>query len=60
MVERKLMETILQIINPSLEEIKNTWTSSQFWDLWMHAMNALSILAPKMPEEFVKYNGVIR
>ncbi|XP_017754601.1 PREDICTED: cilia- and flagella-associated protein 69-like [Eufriesea mexicana] len=60
MVRRKLMETILQIINPSIKEIKNTWTASQFWDLWMHAMNALSILAPKIPEQFVKYNGVIR
>ncbi|XP_076754245.1 cilia- and flagella-associated protein 69 [Xylocopa sonorina] len=60
MEQRKLMETILQMINPSTVETKISWNVSQFWDLWLHAMNVLSILAPKMPKEFMKYDGSTR
>ncbi|CAL7952404.1 unnamed protein product [Xylocopa violacea] len=60
MVQRRLMETILQMINPSTVETKISWNVSQFWDLWSHAMNVLSILAPKMPKEFMKYDGSTR
>ena len=54
------MQTILQIVNPNIEETKVTWNASQFWDLWMYAVNALSVLAPKMPQQFVEYHGGIR
>lgn len=60
MIKRKLMQTVLQIVNPDIEGTKVTWNTSQFWDLWTHAVNALSILAPKMPEQFIEYGGGIR
>ena len=60
MIKWKLMQTILEIVNPNVEETKVTWNVSQFWDLWMYAINALSVLAPKMPQQFVEYHGGIR
>ncbi|XP_033335215.2 uncharacterized protein LOC117225643 [Megalopta genalis] len=60
MVHRKLMQTILQLVNPDTEDSKITWTASQFWNLWTYAINSLSVLAPKMPKDFVTYNGTIR
>lgn len=54
------MQTVLQIVNPDIEGTKVTWNTSQFWDLWIHAVNALSILAPKMPEQFIEYDGGVR
>lgn len=54
------MQTVLQIVNPDIEGTKVTWNTSQFWDLWTYAVNALSILAPKMPEQFIEYGGGIR
>ncbi|XP_060829520.1 cilia- and flagella-associated protein 69-like [Bombus pascuorum] len=61
MIKRKLMQTVLQIVNrDDIEGTKVTWNTSQFWDLWNHAVNALSILAPKMPEQFIEYGGGIR
>lgn len=61
MVKRKVMKTILQLVNPSIEEDSTvTWSASQFWNLWTYAINALAVLAPKMSKEFVRYDGTIR
>lgn len=54
------MQIILQIINPNIKKIKIKWNPYQFWDVWIYAINTLSILVPKMPKEFVDYNGGIR
>lgn len=54
------MQTLLQITNPNIKKIKIKWNPSQFWDIWMYAINALSVLAPKMPQQFMDYNGGIR
>ncbi|CAK9831943.1 Cilia- and flagella-associated protein 69 [Anthophora retusa] len=60
MEKRNLMEMILQLVNPNIEETKIHWNSSQFWYLWLYAINALSVLAPKMPQQFLDYDGSIR
>ncbi|XP_076642623.1 cilia- and flagella-associated protein 69-like [Halictus rubicundus] len=60
MVHRKLMQTILQLVNPDIERSQITWTTSQYWNLWTYAIKTLSVLAPKMPKDFVAYNGTIR
>ncbi|XP_043786535.1 cilia- and flagella-associated protein 69-like [Apis laboriosa] len=58
--KEKLMQIILQIINPNIKKKKIKWNPSQFWDIWIYAINALSILVPKMSKQFVDYNGGIR
>ncbi|XP_076397270.1 uncharacterized protein LOC100874990 isoform X6 [Megachile rotundata] len=60
MEDRKLMRTVLHLVNPNVEECKITWNPSQFWDLWTYAINALSVLVPKMPREFIKHHGTAR
>ncbi|XP_076240800.1 cilia- and flagella-associated protein 69 [Calliopsis andreniformis] len=60
MVKRKLMRTILQLVNPHIENSNIAWSASQFWSLWTYAINVLSVLVPKMPNEFIKYDGTIR
>ncbi|XP_076278659.1 cilia- and flagella-associated protein 69 [Lasioglossum baleicum] len=60
MVHRKLMRTILQLVNPDIEVSQITWTASQYWNLWTYAINSLSVLAPKVPKDFIAYNGTIR
>lgn len=54
------MKTVLQLVNPSLKNTTIAWSTSQFWSLWIYAIKVLSVLVPKMPSEFVKYNGTIR
>lgn len=54
------MKTILQLVNPDIQHSKITWSASQFWNLWVYAINSLSVLAPKMPKDFVTYDGTLR
>lgn len=58
--KEKLIQTILQIVNPNIKKLKIKWNPSQFWDIWTYAINALSVLVPRMPKLFVDYNGGIR
>ncbi|XP_029050719.1 cilia- and flagella-associated protein 69-like isoform X2 [Osmia bicornis bicornis] len=60
MKEKKLMRTVLHLVNPNTKECKITWNASQFWNLWTYAINALSVLVPKMPTEFMEYYGTLR
>ncbi|XP_012288237.1 uncharacterized protein LOC105703988 [Orussus abietinus] len=60
MIERKSMAAVLQLINPGIENYKVPWSDSQFWQLSEYAMHALTLLVPKMPNEFVKHDGALR
>lgn len=54
------MRTVLHLVNPNTKECNITWNASQFWNLWTYAINALSVLVPKMPTEFMEHNGTLR
>lgn len=55
-----LMLTILQLVNPHTTKGESAWSASQYWNLWTDAMNVLSVLTLKMPEQFLEYNGSVR
>ncbi|KAK2581585.1 hypothetical protein KPH14_002093 [Odynerus spinipes] len=57
MIERKVLQSLLQLIDVEYKNSKSIWSPSQFWYLFELALCILAKLVPKMPEEFVKYGG---
>ncbi|XP_026674261.1 cilia- and flagella-associated protein 69-like [Ceratina calcarata] len=60
MINRNLMHAILDIVNPNIVNTEIAWNAAQFWDLWTYAINALAVLAPKMPQQFIENDGCTR
>ncbi|KAF7383059.1 hypothetical protein HZH68_014908 [Vespula germanica] len=54
MIELNILSPILGFIDLNSQSV---WSPPQFWHLFEHAIFTLIVLAPKLPEEFIKYDG---
>lgn len=54
MIELNVLSPILGFIDFNS---KSVWSPPQFWHLFEHALFTLVVLAPKLPNEFVKNDG---
>ncbi|XP_043488894.1 cilia- and flagella-associated protein 69-like [Polistes fuscatus] len=54
MIEQNVLPLILRFIDLNSKSI---WSPSQFWHLFEHAIFTLTVLAPKMADEFVNNDG---
>ncbi|XP_046593942.1 cilia- and flagella-associated protein 69-like [Neodiprion lecontei] len=60
MKQRRLMASILSLINPDAKEMNKSLNEMQFWDLHKYALYALAVLLPLIPEKFIEYRGTNR
>ncbi|XP_043682433.1 cilia- and flagella-associated protein 69-like [Vespula pensylvanica] len=54
MIELNILSPILGFIDLNSQSV---WSPPQFWHLFEHAIFTLIVLAPKLPREFIKYDG---
>ncbi|KAI4500543.1 hypothetical protein M0802_004505 [Mischocyttarus mexicanus] len=54
MIEQDVLPLILRFIDFNSKSI---WSPAQFWHLFEHVISTLTVIAPKMSEEFVNNDG---